>query len=171
LSLVERKEQQLQQITGALQLGQSLALGKTSRPQFQQNAKQVPIGRPGFKPTILAPMQVKRTNRLDQKCWSFSRAELSTDGAIDGGMRRRTKAVMGGISVAAFLLFFFLAPVMLWFSIGPGYATSHPQFIPVYRSAGCVVFGYGDVYSQFLAANGYTFGIGLGCQIPIPLPR
>jgi len=77
---------------------------------------------------------------------------------------------MVGVSVVAFLLFFFLAPVMFWFNIGPAYATSHPNFIPVYRSAGCAVFGYGDVYSQFLRANGYTFGFAFGCQIPIRLP-
>jgi len=85
-------------------------------------------------------------------------------------MRLRTKAVVGGVSVVAFLLFFFLVPVMLWFSIGPAIATSHPHFTPVYRSASCIFFVYGDVYSQFLAWNGYMFGLSLGCQFPIPLP-
>lgn len=101
---------------------------------------------------------------------AFSRVELSTDNVISSGMRRRTKAVIGGVSVVAFLLFFFLAPVMFWFNIGPPYATPHPNYIPFYRSASCVILGYGDVYSQFLADNDYAFGLALGCQIPIPLP-
>jgi hypothetical protein len=90
---------------------------------------------------------------------AFSRVKLSTDNVISDGMRRRTKAVIGGVSVVAFLLFFFLAPVMFWFNIGPAHATSHPNFILVYRSASCVVFGYGDVYSQFLAANSIRSGL------------
>ncbi|HYB06678.1 MAG TPA: hypothetical protein VEB87_00825 [Nitrososphaerales archaeon] len=84
-------------------------------------------------------------------------------------MRRRTKA-LAGVAALAVVAFFFLAPVMFWFNIGPAYATSHPNYIPVYRSAGCTVFGYGDMYSQILTENGYTFGLALGCQIPIPLP-
>ena len=84
-------------------------------------------------------------------------------------MRRRTKALVG-VAIVAVAAFLFLAPVMFWFNIGPAYAASHPNFIPVYRSASCMVLGYGDVYSQFLAANGYTFGLALGCQMPIPLP-
>jgi hypothetical protein len=84
-------------------------------------------------------------------------------------MRRRTKAVVGVVALAV-VAFFFLAPVMFWVNIGPAYATSNPHYIPVYRSASCAVFGYGDIYSQFLAANRYTFGLALGCQIPIPLP-
>jgi len=85
-------------------------------------------------------------------------------------MRRRTKAVIGGVMVVAFLLFLFLAPVMFWFNIGPAYATQHPYSIPVYRSASCVLLGYGDIYSPFLGDNGYTFGLVLGCGFPLPLP-
>ena len=85
-------------------------------------------------------------------------------------MRRRIKAVAGVMALAV-AGFFFLAPVMFWFNIGPAYATSNPHYIPVYRSASCAVFGYGDIYSQFLAANGYTFGLALGYQIPILLPN
>jgi len=84
-------------------------------------------------------------------------------------MRRGTKA-LAGVATVVVVAFFFLAPVMFWFNIGPAYATSHPNYIPVFRSASCMVFGYGDVYSRFLAANGYTFGLALGCQVPIPLP-
>lgn len=84
-------------------------------------------------------------------------------------MRRSSVAVVAS-AIAIVALAFFFAPVLFWFNIGPAYATSHPNYIPVYRSASCVFLGYGDLYSQFLGANGYTFGLALGCQMPIPLP-
>ena len=88
-------------------------------------------------------------------------------------MKRYVKATVVIVAMAMVLTFFF-APVVYWFGIGPGYATPHPTFVPVYRSASCTVFGtnwgLGVMYSRFFSDNGYAFGLVWGCDEPLPLP-
>ena len=86
---------------------------------------------------------------------AFSGLELSTGSTSGSDMKRRTKAVLGGVSITAFLLFFFLAPVMFWYTAySPlvSYACSTPSTgcgaaaIPIYseyRSLGCMALGTG----------------------------
>lgn len=80
-------------------------------------------------------------------------------------MKRRTKgAVIFAVSVV--LVFFFFAPVVYWkitgISVGPGTRTG--VLVSVYRSAGCIFFGYGDIYVGGL-------GTRWGCDVPpIPTP-
>ncbi|MDE1852968.1 MAG: hypothetical protein KGI38_04370 [Thaumarchaeota archaeon] len=78
-------------------------------------------------------------------------------------MGRTAKVVVTVVAVAIVLTVVFFAPVSYWFteSAGPaGYQSS----IPVYRSLGCALTGFGDLY-----APGW-FGFSLGCSIPVPLP-
>ena len=69
-------------------------------------------------------------------------------------------AAIAAIVVVASLAFFFLAPVVYWFSAGPEYqAYPHPSLerTPVYRSLSCVTVGVGDIYGP-----GW-FGLAFGC--------
>ena len=92
-----------------------------------------------------------------------------------GDMKRRTKAAMGGV---AFLLFFFLAPVMFWYTAySPivSYACSAPRtgcsaaaqpIYSEYRSLGCMVFGTGTT----ILVGGYDMPrFQLSCYAP-PMP-
>jgi len=86
------------------------------------------------------------------------------------------KITMIGIVVIsiAVLSFLFLAPVLYWTSvpppIPPAYARTPGLQLPIYRSLGCAIFGYGDLFSP----GGVTLGgvyypafvFSFGCKIP-----
>jgi hypothetical protein len=73
-------------------------------------------------------------------------------------MGRTTKTVLVVIVVAAFLAFFFLAPVVYVFSLHPGvYIPGEEVNYPVYVSLGCKTIGFGTIYSP-------EYGAALACN-------
>jgi hypothetical protein len=75
--------------------------------------------------------------------------------------RVKKLTVVGAAAVIVLLVLFFFAPVFFWFSAGPWYqAYPHASLseTPVYRSLGCIAFGFGDVYGPD------WFGLVFGCS-------
>jgi hypothetical protein len=78
-------------------------------------------------------------------------------------MRRATKAIVG-VVVIGLVAFFFLAPIVYWFSFVPILPQQNPPHFDVYRSLGCVTIGWGDIYfGQGLQ------GLQLTCIQPISI--
>ncbi len=80
-------------------------------------------------------------------------------------MRTRSTVIVAGVIATAVLVAFFFAPVVFWYNAvgGPIMVGENPPKHPVYRSLGCVFFGYGDTYAPMLG------GLGFGCEGP-PVP-
>jgi hypothetical protein len=74
-------------------------------------------------------------------------------------MRRVAKVVTVSI-VVIFTVFFFLAPVIFWFSDSSLVGNGNP----VYRSLGCATLGLGDEYAPNM------FGFRFGCKSPVIIP-
>jgi hypothetical protein len=91
-------------------------------------------------------------------------------------MRPKTKVIGLGIILVIVLLFFF-APILYWTSVRPpvppAYFNTPGLALPVYRSLGCSLLGYGDLYSPGSVKLGGlkypAFGFSLGCKIPYPV--
>jgi hypothetical protein len=91
-------------------------------------------------------------------------------------MRRKTKVAAGGFVLAIVLVFFF-APMLYWTSarppIPPAYFNTPGLALPVYRSLGCAILGYGVLYSPGSVTVGGlqypAFGFSLGCNTPYPV--
>jgi hypothetical protein len=76
-------------------------------------------------------------------------------------MNQRTKVAITVVILSGAVAFFLFAPVVYWFSYGPGLAMQNPPHWDVYRSLGCATIGWGDVYS--------VQGLQLTCRAP-PTP-
>ena len=80
---------------------------------------------------------------------------------------RRSRRVLLTCVVLVGLGFFFLAPVFYWLT-----TFDHPPFFysaTIYRSAGCVILGYGVLYlPNGTGGYGNERGLWLGCKLPAP---
>ncbi len=76
--------------------------------------------------------------------------------------------------VIGIVLTFFFAPLFFWTNarppVPPAYFNTPGLGLPVYRSLGCAILGYGDLYSPGavkLGGERYpAFGLSFGCKIP-----
>ena len=93
-------------------------------------------------------------------------------------MKRNAKVAIICVVLAIALAFFFFAPVIYWTNVTPPVPPVYRTFglvktVPIYRSLGCAVVGYGDLYSPggvILNDRFYSsFGFSFGCKIPFPV--
>jgi hypothetical protein len=79
---------------------------------------------------------------------------------------RLSRKVAVVVIAAVLVMVFFFAPIAFWLNERGGPALVVERVgPPVYRSLGCIVIGYGDLY-----APGW-FGFSFVCDIPVPIPR